>query len=58
MDGGVVKSITDEFRKGVGPLRVWAKDEDYPGLVMSRTIGDLKRKTVDVIPDPCILEYE
>ena len=56
--GGVIEQMTDEFGKGVGPMRVWAKDEDYPGLAMSRSIGDLKGKTVGVIPDPGIFEYD
>ena len=58
MAGGVVEPMTDEFGQGVGPLRVWAKNEDYPGLAMSRSIGDLKAKTLGVIPDPGILEYD
>ena len=58
MAGGVVEPMTDEFGQGVGPLRVWAKNEDYPGLAMSRSIGDLRGKAVGVIPDPGILEYD
>ena len=58
MAGGVVEPMIDEFGEGIGPLRVWAKNEDYPGLAMSRSIGDLKGKTVGVIPDPGILEYD
>ena len=56
--GGVVEQMADEFGLGVGPLRVWAKDEDYPGLAMSRSIGDLKGKKVGVIHDPGIFEYD
>jgi serine/threonine protein phosphatase PrpC len=58
MSGGVVEQMTDEFGRGVGPMRVWAKDSDYPGLAMSRSIGDLKGKTVGIIPDPGIFEYD
>ena len=58
MSGGVIEQMTDEFDRGVGPLRVWAKDGDYPGLAMSRSIGDLKGKTVGIIPDPGIFEYD
>ena len=55
--GGVIEQMTDEFGRRVGPLRVWAKDGDYPGLAMSRSIGDLKGKTLGIIPDPGIFEY-
>jgi hypothetical protein len=34
------------------PYRVWLKDEDYPGLAMSRSIGDLIASTVGVINIP------
>ena len=39
------------------PYRVWAKGEDYPGLAMSRSIGDMDAKKVGVIPNPQIVEY-
>ena len=39
------------------PFRVWAKDGDYPGLAMSRSIGDMDAKKVGVIPDPQFVEY-
>ena len=40
------------------PYRVWAKGEDYPGLAMSRSIGDMDAKKVGVIPNPQIVEYK
>ena len=55
--GGIVKQITDEKGNGLGPYRVWIKGETYPGLAMSRSIGDLEAKTVGVIPNPQIIEY-
>ena len=58
MAGGVVEQMKDDYGIGVGPYRVWARGEDYPGLAMSRSIGDLKGKNVGVIPDPGILEYD
>ena len=39
------------------PFRVWVKGENYPGLAMSRSIGDMDAKAVGVIPDPQIVEY-
>ena len=56
--GGEISQLKDKFGEGVGPFRVWAKGKDYPGLAMSRSIGDLKAKKVGVIPNPGILEYE
>ena len=55
--GGVVEKALDENDKETGPYRVWAKDEDYPGLAMSRSIGDIDAKSVGVIPNPQIFEY-
>lgn len=42
----------------MGPLRVWVKEDEVPGLAMSRSIGDKVAQSVGVIPDPEILEYE
>ena len=56
--GGIVEQMKDEIGEGCGPYRVWAKGKDYPGLAMSRSIGDLKGKELGVIPDPGILEYD
>ena len=35
-----------------GAYRVWLKDEDVPGLAMSRSFGDMIAKSVGVISDP------
>ena len=56
--GGVVRQMQDDFGEFVGPYRVWSKDGNYPGLAMSRSIGDLKAKNIGVIPDPGIFEYD
>ena len=39
--GGRVDSYRDHAGNKVGPERVWLKDEDLPGLAMSRSFGDL-----------------
>ena len=57
-NGGTVEQIYNEDGKGVGPFRVWIKGQDYPGLAMSRSIGDMEAKTIGVIPNPQIIEYE
>ena len=38
--GGRVDSFTDNDGEKIGPLRVWLKEEDVPGLAMSRSFGD------------------
>ena len=46
-----------EFGIKTGPFRVWLKNEMYPGLAMSRSIGELTAYSVEVIPEPEIIEY-
>ena len=55
--GGVVDKYTNGFYKS-GPYRVWVKNEEYPGLAMSRSIGDFVASRIGVICEPEILEYE
>ena len=40
----------------MGPYRVWLKTENYPGLAMSRSIGDKIAHSVGVSDIPEILE--
>ena len=56
--GGTVEQIVDEDGIGVGPFRVWVNGEDFPGLAMSRSIGDFEAKNIGVIPNPQIIEYD
>ena len=56
--GGVVEQLKNKNGEGVGPYRVWSKEGGYPGLAMSRSIGDLVGKQLGVIPNPGILEYD
>ena len=55
--GGVVERAYNEFNQEIGPYRIWAVGEDYPGLAMSRSIGDMDAKKVGVIPNPKFIEY-
>ena len=41
----------------VGPFRVWFKGKNYPGLAMSRSIGDNIAKTIGVINEPDVNVY-
>ena len=49
----------DPFREPngdpIGPARVWLKNENVPGLAMSRSIGDLVASSVGVSPEPGII---
>ena len=42
----------------IGPSRVWLRNEQTPGLAMSRSIGDLVAARVGVISTPEIIEHE
>jgi serine/threonine protein phosphatase PrpC len=55
--GGMVEKAYDPEIGETGPYRVWAEGEDYPGLAMSRSIGDMDAKKCGVIPNPQIVEY-
>ena len=50
--------MKDEYGQKAGPYRARARGKDYPGLAMSRSIGDLKGKEIGVVPDPGIMEYD
>ena len=57
-NGGVVSQIIDEEDgEPYGSFRVWVKGETYPGIAISRSIGDMDAKKVGVIPNPQIIEY-
>ena len=55
--GGVVDQMLDSKGRRNGPFRVWAGKKNYPGLAMSRCIGDLKGKSCGLISEPEIIEY-
>ena len=42
----------------IGPFRVWLKNENLPGLAMSRSIGDFVAEKVGVICEPEITVYK
>ena len=39
-------------------MRVWLKNQEYPGLAMSRSLGDLVAHSIGVSSDPEIIKYE
>ena len=57
LKGGMVDRITDFNGEKVGPPRVWKAGCNYPGLAMSRSLGDFQAKECGVITTPEIIEY-
>lgn len=49
---GRIEAFRDEDGEFIGPARVWLKDEDIPGLAMSRSFGDKVAASVGVIAEP------
>lgn len=57
--GGRVEALFDTHTKRqLGPYRVWLKDENIPGLAMSRSLGDEVARRAGVVWDPEIREIE
>ena len=55
--GGRIEPMRDEDNSFIGPPRVWLKEQDYPGLAMSRSFGDRVAHSVGVSEVPEIKEY-
>ena len=55
--GGRIEPMKDEDNSFIGPPRVWLKDQEYPGLAMSRSFGDRVAHSVGVSEEPEIKEY-
>ena len=55
--GGRIEPMRDEDNTFIGPPRVWLKEQDYPGLAMSRSFGDRVAHSVGVSEEPEIKEY-
>ena len=57
--GGRIKQYYDEKSKEyIGPERIWLKNSEIPGLVMSRSIGDTIAHNVGVISEPEIIKVD
>ena len=54
---GRIQPFTEEG-EFVGPQRVWIKDEEVPGLAMTRSFGDRVAATVGVMSEPEIKEFD
>ena len=55
--GGIVEAFKDNDGNFIGPKRVWCKENDVPGLAMSRSFGDEIAHSVGVICNPEIFDY-
>jgi serine/threonine protein phosphatase PrpC len=53
--GGEISQFEEDGEKS-GPFRVWKKGEAYPGIAMSRSIGDYIATTLGVIPVPKFMD--
>ena len=55
--GGRIRPMKDDDGSFVGPLRVYMKDKDMPGLAMTRSFGDYFASTAGTISIPEIGEH-
>ena len=55
--GGRIRPMLDEDGNFVGPLRVYMKDKDLPGLAMTRSFGDYMASIAGTISIPEIKEH-
>jgi len=55
--GGRIRQMIDEDGSFVGPLRVYMKDKDMPGLAMTRSFGDNYASIAGTISEPEIKEH-
>jgi len=56
--GGRVEACRGADGVEVGPVRVWLRGQDVPGLAMTRSFGDLVAASVGVIARPEIEDYD
>ena len=54
-NGGEISQFEEDGEKS-GPFRVWKKGEVYPGIAMSRSIGDFIATSLGVIPEPKFID--
>ena len=54
-NGGEISQYEEDGEKS-GPFRVWQKGEVYPGIAMSRSIGDFIASKLGVIPEPKFID--
>ena len=55
--GGEIQQIQNENGEWEGPLRIYMKDDEGPGLAMTRSFGDVIGSVLGVIAEPEVTEY-
>jgi hypothetical protein len=50
--GGRIQPFRDDDGEFIGPARVWLKEDEIPGLAMSRSFGDRVASSVGVVAEP------
>lgn len=55
--GGEIRKSEDEDGKEGGPMRVWRPGHGYPGIAMSRSIGDVIAHSLGLTADPEITTH-
>ena len=57
LNGGMIKQLKDSFNQELGPLKIFLKNENIPGLTITRSFGDKIGKSIGLISKPFINEY-
>ena len=55
--GGRIRPMRDEDGEFIGPLRVYMKDKEMPGLAMTRSFGDYFGSLAGTISEPEVTEH-
>ena len=55
--GGEIQQLQNDEGEFEGPFRIYMKDEEGPGLAMSRSFGDVIGSVLGVIAEPEVKEY-
>ncbi|MCQ2820210.1 MAG: protein phosphatase 2C domain-containing protein [archaeon] len=56
--GGRIRPMKDDDGSFIGPLRVYMKDKEMPGLAMTRSFGDYYASTAGTISCPEVTEHK
>ena len=54
-NGGEISQYEEDGQKS-GPYRIWKKGEVYPGIAMSRSVGDFIATSLGVVPEAKFIE--
>ena len=58
MNGGNVIQLKNSINQENGPLRIYLKGDNIPGLSITRSFGDRIGKKIGMISNPVINEYK